>query len=75
MGLAAYMDTTREGLSPVYTVPKIIDEKIVCDLCEEEVPLVISLGTLWVCEGCFDDAREQWMGGKKNAHCKHGRIF
>ncbi|MDA8112097.1 MAG: hypothetical protein M0T83_06565, partial [Nitrospiraceae bacterium] len=62
--LAAYMDTTSEGLSPTYTVPKTRDEKIVCDFCEGEVPIVIGLGTLWLCERCFDDAREQWMGGK-----------
>ncbi len=65
MGLAAYMDTTSEGLSPNYTIPTTQDEKIICDFCEREVPLVIELGTLWACEACFDDAREQWTGGKK----------
>jgi len=44
-------------------IPKMRDEEIVCDFCEEEVPIVISLGTLWVCEACFDDAREQWTHG------------
>lgn len=65
MGLAAYMKQTQEGLFPVYTTSKVQDERIVCDWCERDVPLVISMGTLWACETCFDEAREQWNGGKK----------
>ncbi len=55
-----------DGLSPLCSIPETQDEAIVCDFCEEEVPIVISLGTLWVCDGCFDNAREQWTGGRKN---------
>jgi hypothetical protein len=48
-----------DGLSPLCSIPETQDEA--------EVPIVISLGgTLWVLGGCFDNAREQWTGGRKN---------
>lgn len=65
MGSAAYMHVTEAGIEPKYSVPKVEDEKIFCDFCEEEVPIVISVGTLWLCEPCYDQAKEAWNGIRK----------
>jgi hypothetical protein len=40
-----------EGLSLLYSIPETQDEAIVCDFCGEEVPTVISRGTIWVVNG------------------------
>lgn len=65
MGLAAYMEQTSEGVAPKYQLPVTEEEKIVCHWCEMEVSIVISLGALWVCESCYDEAKEAWNGIKK----------
>ena len=44
-----------------------MEEQIVCDFCGREVPIVIGMGTLWVCGACFDEARTQWNASKKES--------
>ena len=47
------------------TIP--VEERIICDFCGREVPIVIGIGALWVCGSCFDEARTQWNAKKESA--------
>lgn len=42
----------------------VLDLRIACDICEQDVPCTIEWGSLCVCLGCFDAMEEEWEAGK-----------
>ena len=63
MSLQAYLEASPRGLAPSYSLPSG-EDTISCDICGGERDVVIELGSLWACGGCWDEMKASWNPGR-----------
>lgn len=59
--MATLSRTLDQEVSPEYGVEVEFENR--CDICGHEYEATLALGAMWVCPGCFENAKNEW--GKK----------